>query len=368
MSEFQIATSLAQLGNRTDPQTGAVSAPIYLSTTYAHPQLGKSTGYDYTRTKNPTREILEQGLAQLENGAQAIVTSSGMSAIQLIFNYFTGDNHFLVSQDLYGGSFRFFEELEQQGFASFDYFYDLASLNEKLTDETTAVFLETPTNPLMQEVSIQEVAKLAHKQGSFVIVDNTFLTPLRQKPLDEGADIVVHSGTKFLTGHNDILAGVVVAKDPEVGQRLSWLANTTGPTLSSFDCWLFIRSLKTFKIRFEQQEKNAQILVAFLQKHPSIKKLLYPGKGGMITFYVSEHEKISQFLAKLQLVTFAESLGSTETMITYPTTQTHADIPQKLRESYGLTPNLLRMSVGIEDSQDLITDLSLALQVFEKST
>lgn len=365
MSKFQIATSLAQLGNRTDSQTGAVSAPIYLSTTYAHPHLGASTGYDYTRTKNPTRDTLEQGLAQLENGAQAVVTSSGMSAIQLVFNYFTGYNHFLVSQDLYGGSFRFFEELEQQGFASFDYFYDLASLSEKLTPETTAIFLETPTNPLMQEVSIQEVAEIAHRQGSTVIVDNTFLTPLRQKPLDEGADIVIHSATKFLTGHNDILAGVVIAKNPEVGQRLTWLANTTGPTLSSFDCWLFIRSLKTFKVRFEQQETNAQILVAFLRKHPAIKNVLYPGKGGMITFYVSQDKKISQFLAKLQLITFAERLGSTETMITYPTTQTHADIPQELRESYGLTPDVLRMSVGIEDSQDLIADLKYALQVFE---
>lgn len=365
MRKFQTATSLAQLGNRADPQTGAVSAPIYLSTTYAHPHLGKSTGYDYTRTKNPTRDTLEQGIAQLENGARAIVTSSGMSAIQLVFNYFTAHSHFLVSQDLYGGSFRYFEELEQQGFASFDYFHDLASLSEKLSSETTAIFLETPTNPLMQEVPIQEVAKVAHQQGSTVIVDNTFLTPLRQKPLDEGADIVVHSGTKFLTGHNDILAGVVVAKEHEIGQRLAWLANTTGPTLSSFDCWLFIRSLKTFKIRFEQQEKNAKVLVAFLQQHPSVKEVLYPGSGGMITFYVTQDEKISQFLGELQLITFAESLGSTETMITYPTTQTHADIPQKLRESYGLTSDLLRMSVGIEDSQDLITDLRSALQVFE---
>lgn len=258
-------TYLAQLGNRSDKQTGAVSAPIYLSTTFAHPGLGQSTGYDYTRTKNPTRDILEEGLAVLENGAQAIVTSSGMSAIALVFDLFDNGSRFLVSRDLYGGSYRYFQELEQRGIASFGYFSSLEELTEQLSPEVTAVFLETPTNPLMAETDIRAVADLARQNQALLIVDNTFFTPLIQKPLDEGADLVIHSATKYLTGHNDILAGVVVAKSKELGERLVFLSNTIGSSLSSFDCWLFIRSLKTFPLRFEKQQANAQAIVAALK-------------------------------------------------------------------------------------------------------
>lgn len=362
---YHTATELAQIGNHSDKQTGAVSAPIYLSTTFSHPELGQSTGYDYTRTKNPTRTILEDALAKLEAGSHGIVTSSGMSAIHLVFNYFPAKSEFLVSRDLYGGSYRYFQELERQSAAVFHYFDDLDSLKRQLTERIDAVFLETPTNPLMQEVSIADTAKLAQQKQSLLIVDNTFSTPLRQQPLKEGADIVVHSGTKFLSGHNDILAGVVVAKDSDIGEKLAWLSNTTGPTLSSFDSWLFIRSLKTLKVRFEQQERNAQEIAEALGQFPQVEKVLYPGIGGMISFLVTDASKITHFLTQLQLITFAESLGGVETLITYPTTQTHADIPQELRESYGLTDNLLRLSIGIEDSQDLLTDLTQAFNVFD---
>lgn len=365
MTKFKLATRLAQLGNRTDAQTGAVSAPIYLATTYAHPKLGESTGYDYTRTKNPTRDILEKGLAELENGAGAVVTSSGMSAIQLVFNLFPAGSHFLVSRDLYGGSYRFFEDLAEKKIASFDYFSDLASFKTKISPKTAAVFLETPTNPLMQEVSIAEVAKASQKNQALLIVDNTFLTPLGQQPIKLGADLVIHSGTKFLTGHNDLLAGVVVSATEELAEKLAWLANTTGPTLASFDAWLFIRSLKTFKLRFQEQEKNAKKVAAALEKNSALKELIYPNKGAMISFKVKDSVKIKQFLAKLEIITYAESLGGVESLITYPTTQTHADIPKEIRESYGLTEDLLRLSVGIEDSQDLIDDLEKALKVFE---
>ena len=364
MTNKKLATYLAQLGNRRDFQTGAVSAPIYLSTTFAHPKLGESTGYDYTRTNNPTREILEEGLALLENGARAVATSSGMSAIQLAFNLFPAGNQYLVSRDLYGGSFRYFAELEAQKVAQFHYFTDLASLKTQLNDKIAAVFIETPTNPLMNEIAIREVAELAHSFGAIVIVDNTFLTPLRQKPLDEGADIVVHSGTKYLSGHNDLLAGVVVAKDAQVGERLAWLANTTGPTLAAFDSWLFIRSLKTFELRFNQQEKNALKVVAALKNATGVKEVLYPEKGAMISIRVTDASKISDFLSKLTVFSFAESLGGVESLITYPTTQTHADIPESLRESYGLTPDLLRLSIGLEDADDLILDLETACSVF----
>lgn len=362
---YHTATELAQIGNHSDKQTGAVSAPIYLSTTFSHPELGTSTGYDYTRTKNPTRTILEEALAKLEGGCQGIATSSGMSAIQLVFNYFPAKSEFLVSRDLYGGSYRYFKELERQNSSVFYYFDDFDSLKSQLTEKIDAVFLETPTNPLMQEVSIADTADLTHENQALLIVDNTFLTPLRQQPLKEGADIVVHSGTKFLSGHNDLLAGVVVAKDPVIGEKLAWLSNTTGPTLSSFDSWLFIRSLKTLKVRFEQQERNAQEIAEALKRFPQVEKVLYPGIGGMISFFVTDASKITHFLNQLRLITFAESLGGVETLITYPTTQTHADIPQELRKSYGLTDNLLRLSIGIEDSQDLLADLTQAFRVFK---
>lgn len=357
----ELATILAQLGNRTDQQTGAISALIYLSTTYAHPNFGESTGFDYTRTKNPTRSILEEGLAQLEGGAGAVATSSGMSAIQLAFSLFPTGSRFLVSRVLYGGSYRFFQELEAQGAATFTYFADLDDLERQLTADTVAVFLETPTNPLMHVTDIASAAALAHAQGASLLVDNTFLTPLRQQPLLAGADIVIHSGTKFLSGHNDLLAGVVIAKEPAVYQRLAFLANTTGPCLGSFDSWLFIRSLKTFPLRFEKQEANAKRLVDFLQGHPAVKEVLYPGIGAMISFRLQE-EAVPKLLQRLQLISFAESLGGVETLITYPTTQTHADIPQALRESYGLTPDLLRLSVGIEGINDLVADLIQALR------
>jgi cystathionine gamma-synthase len=354
-------TFLAQLGNRSDQVTGAISAPIYLSTTYAHPELGQSTGFDYTRTKNPTRELLESGLAKLENGAKGVVTSSGMSAITLVFDLFPSGSHFLVSRDLYGGSFRFFEELRARKIAEFTYFNTLEELENQIDPQFAAVFLETPTNPLMTEVSIEAAAICAHRAGALLIVDNTFLTPLRQKPLDQGADIVLHSGTKFLTGHNDILAGVIVTKEEELGERLIYLANTTGPTLSSFDCWLFIRSLKTLPLRFDKQEQNAIEISRFLEKHSAIKEVLYPGAGGMISVRLQDETKVGSFLKQLKLFTFAESLGGIESLITYPTTQTHGDIPKELRESYGLTPDLLRLSIGIEACKDLIDDLEQAL-------
>ena len=239
--------------------------------------------------------------------------------------------------------------------AQFHYFTDFASLKTQLNAQIAAVFIETPTNPLMNEIAIREAAELAHSFGALVLVDNTFLTPLRQKPLDEGADIVVHSGTKYLSGHNDLLAGVVVAKDAQVGERLAWLANTTGPTLAAFDSWVFIRSLKTFELRFNQQEKNALKVVAALKNATGVKEVLYPEKGAMISIRVTDASKISDF---------AESLGGVESLITYPTTQTHADIPESLRESYGLTPDLLRLSIGLEDADDLILDLETACCVF----
>lgn len=354
-------TLLAQIGNRKDKATGAISSPIHLSTTYAHPGLGQSTGYDYTRTKNPTRNTLEEGLAVLEGGAQAVVTSSGMSAVQLVFQLFDLGAKFIVSRDLYGGSFRYFDHLESLGQASFSYFDTEEELADLITDDTAAVFVETPTNPLMREVDIEAIAKISKAHDALLIVDNTLLTPLRQRPLDLGADLVIHSGTKFLTGHNDILAGVVIAKDKEVGEKLFWLSNTTGPTLSPFDCWLFIRSLKTLAVRLDRQEATARRLVEWLESEDRIKSTLYAGQGAMISIRLESEEAVGPFLESLKIFTYAESLGGVESLITYPTTQTHADIPKDLRESYGLTPDLLRLSIGLEDPEDLINDIKAAL-------
>ena len=213
----------------------------------------------------------------------------------------------------------------------------------------------------MQEIDLAAVAQLCQDHQTRLIVDNTFLTPLRQRPLELGADLVIHSGTKYLTGHNDILAGVVVAKDASLGEQLVWLSNTTGPTLSPFDCWLFIRSLKTLSLRLDRQEANAQALAQALSQHPQIKEVLYPGRGAMMSIKIQDANKVDSFLRALKVFTFAESLGGVESFITYPTTQTHADIPQDIRESYGLTADLLRVSVGIEDPQDLIADIIQAL-------
>ncbi|EOH94402.1 PLP-dependent transferase [Enterococcus pallens] len=361
-NNWQSATQLAQIGNNADKQTGAVNTPIYLSTTYAHPELGQSTGFDYTRTANPTRQVLETALAELENGTHGFATSSGMSAIQLVFELFPIGSSFLVSRDLYGGSYRYFNALENKGSYQFEYFDTFEDYQNKINSNYAGIFIETPTNPLMNEVDISLVARLAKEHGCLVIVDNTFLTPIIQKPLDLGADIVIHSATKFLGGHNDLLAGAVITNSTELGEKLAYSLNTNGAVLAPFDCWLLIRGLKTLKLRVNQQEKNAQAVATFLQENSAIQEVFYPGKGSMISFKLKTAQQISTFLSKLQLFTFAESLGSVESLVTYPTTQTHAEIPLELRESYGLTDNLLRLSIGIEDEEDLIEDLRQALE------
>lgn len=358
-----LTTYLAQLGNRRDPRTGAISMPIHMSTTFEHPELGRSTGFDYTRTNNPTRQVLEEGLAVLEGGTHAVATSSGMAAIQLVFGLYPAGSRFLVTRDVYGGSYRYFRHLEDSGQATFGFFDTCEELESVLTDEVTAVFIETPTNPLMKEISIRRVAELASRVGAHTIVDNTFLTPLRQKPLDEGATISLHSATKYLTGHNDLLAGAVITGDEELGERLRWLANTTGPTLSAFDSWLFVRSLKTLAVRLDRQEATAREVAAALAEHPGVSEIFYPGRGAMISFTVRDRSRIGAILTGLTVFTYAESLGGVESLITHPVTQTHADIPVEIREAYGLSDDLLRLSIGLEDPRCLIEDLDRALSL-----
>ncbi|MBC1548334.1 aminotransferase class I/II-fold pyridoxal phosphate-dependent enzyme [Listeria sp. FSL L7-1434] len=363
MAKLKQETIAAQIGNRKCERTGAVNMPVYFSTAYQHADLGVSTGYDYTRTGNPTRDALQEALAELENGTHAFATSSGMSAIQLVFQLFKTGEHIISSQDLYGGTFRYFEQFGAQYQIGFSYWdgAEITDLEKLIRPETKAIFIETPTNPLMQETDIAAVAKWAHGHDLLVIVDNTFYTPVLQQPLTLGADIVIHSATKYLGGHNDVLAGAVIVKEEPLGKFFFEQLNATGTVLSPFDSWLLIRGLKTLVLRVRQHQANAQKIAAFLEEHELVEEVRYPGRGGMISFFIRDAALVSPLLKELELFTFAESLGGVESLITYPTTQTHADIPVELRNSYGLTDKLLRISVGIEASEDLIADLAKAL-------
>ena len=357
----KLDTILAQAGNHHDPQTGALVSPLHFSTTYQHPEFGKSTGYDYTRTKNPTRANLEESLAAIESGKFALATSSGMAAVVLALEIFPVGTKVVASRDLYGGSFRWFDEQEAQGRFSFTYTNNEAEMINAITDDTDLVYIETPTNPLMIEVDIKKIAQLAHAHGAKVIVDNTFYTPIYQRPLELGADLVIHSATKYLAGHNDVLAGAVIVSDQTLYEKLLHNLNTTGATLSPFDSYLVLRGLKTLSIRMERATANAQKIAAALTKNPHIKDVIYTGKGGMISIKVADQSKIPDILNSLKVITFAESLGGVESLITYPATQTHHDIPAEIRASYGLTDDLLRLSIGIEDITDLLFDLEQAL-------
>lgn len=359
----KIDTILAQAGNRKDNVTGAISMPLYFSTAYRHNGLGESTGYDYSRMNQPTRKVLEEVLAQLENGVRAFGLSSGMAAIQLVFTQFKSGDHIIVSDDLYGGSFRFFDLLTEQYGLSFSKWdgQDYGELENLLSQNIRAVWIETPSNPMMKVIDIKKTAQYTHQYQAQLIVDNTFYTPLIQQVLEEGADIAVHSATKYLSGHNDILAGAVICKDSRTAEILERNLITIGSTISPFDSWLLLRSLKTLPIRLAKQQENAQKLVAYFEKSDAIQQVLYPGKGGMISLYVSNQIELDCLLKELEVVSFAESLGGTESLVTVPAVQTHADLSEEQRQQTGITENLLRLSCGLEDSQDLIKDFKQAL-------
>lgn len=358
-----VETKLAQIGNRSDDVTGTVSPPIYLSTAYRHRGIGESTGFDYVRTKNPTRQLVEDAIASLENGARGLAFSSGMAAIQTIMALFKSGDELIVSSDLYGGTYRLFEnEWKKYGLTFYyDDFSDEDCLRSKITPNTKAVFVETPTNPLMQEADIEKIARISKEHGLLVIVDNTFYTPVLQRPLEIGADIVIHSATKYLGGHNDLLAGLVVVKDEQLGEEMFQHQNAIGAVLPPFDSWLLMRGMKTLSLRMRQHQANAQELAAFLEKQEEIKDVLYPGKGGMLSFRLQKEEWVNPFLKALKTICFAESLGGVESFITYPATQTHMDIPEEIRIANGVCNRLLRFSVGIEHAEDLKEDLKQAL-------
>lgn len=362
--------------------TGAISPTICLSATFRHPRFGESTGYDYGRVANPTREALEKTMALLEHGGRCWALSSGMAAVQLVFSLLSAGDHVVLSEDLYGGTVRLAEEVFRGYGITFEYVdvRDLDLVSKHLRPETKLVFIETPSNPMMQIADIQALAALAHEKGALLAVDNTFLSPHFQKPLTLGADIVVHSGTKYLCGHNDVIAGFLVLKDAagKTAERIELFAKSAGPNLSALDSWLMLRSIKTLGVRIERQTENALALARWLGTLPEVTEVLYPGlpehpgyalqkkqargAGGMISFKVRCAEIAKASLGRLQLIAFAESLGGVETLLTYPIAQTHAEMPAALLARTGLDDKLLRLSVGIEDVEDLKADLQQALQ------
>ena len=353
---------------------GAVSFPIYQTATYAHPAVGQSTGFDYSRLQNPTRAQVEKVVAQLEGGIDAFALNSGMAAISLLFEIFKPGDHLVVDSDLYGGSIRLFDHVTAKNGVEFTRANcskdDVESL---IKPNTKAVYIETPTNPMMNVTDIEALAEITRRHGILLIVDNTFLSPYFQNPLKLGADVVIHSGTKYLAGHNDTLAGFIVTNRTDIQEKLRFLIKTTGAGLAPFDCWLVLRGIKTLAVRMEAAQKNAVKIVEWLQNQKTVTKVIYPGLkghpgyeimkkqsrgfGAMVTFNVTDEELAKKILGSVHLIQYAESLGGVETLITYPTTQTHADVPEELRLKNGITPSTLRLSVGIENVDDLIADL-----------
>ena len=363
-----IETKLVQLGNLSDPTTGAVSPPIHLSTAYKHAGIGESTGFDYTRTKNPTRALLEAGIADLEAGDMGFACSSGMAAIQLVLSIFKPGDEIVVPDDLYGGTYRLFNFFQETYNIKpvYSKFESVEQVEALINENTRALFIETPTNPLMQEFDLQIYAELAHKHGALLIVDNTFYTPYFQRPIELGADIVLHSATKYIGGHNDVLAGLVVAKGEKLAERIGFIHNGSGMVLGAMDSWLLIRGLKTMHLRLKQHDANAKAIAAYLEEEALVTDVLYTGKGGMLSFRLQKPEWIDPFLRNLKLITFAESLGGVESFITYPATQTHADMPYEERVERGVCDRLLRFSVGIEEAEDLIADLRQVFDILRK--
>jgi len=362
---YNVETKLAQIGNRSENVTGTVNPPVYFSTAYRHAGIGQSTGYDYTRTGNPTRELLENAICDLEGGDRGFACSSGMAAIQTILSLFKSGDELIVSKDLYGGTYRLLEQgFKKWGLKStYINTSNVDVLRSSITSDTKAIFLETPTNPLMEQTDISEVAVLAKEHNILLIVDNTFYTPIIQQPILLGADIVIHSATKYLGGHNDVLAGLIVAKGEEICNELALHHNSAGAVLSPFDSWLLMRGMKTLALRMEKHEENAKQLCTFLESNSAVVDVLYPGRGGMISFRIQDESWVNPFLQSLTLISFAESLGGVESFITYPATQTHADIPEEIRIETGVCNRLLRFSVGIENINDLIKDLDKAFSI-----
>jgi len=376
---MRIESKLAQIGSISEPVTGAVSFPVYHATAFRHPKLGQSTGFDYSRTKSPTRSVLEEAVAELEGGDAAFAMSSGMAALQTVFALFSQGDHLIVSLDLYGGTYRLLEKIMSRFGVSASYVdtNDIEALQSAYhPGSTKAVLIETPTNPLMMVTDIAAVSAWAKKHDLLTIVDNTLLTPFLQRPIELGADIVVHSATKYLGGHNDVLAGLIVTKGKELSEQMFMLYNAIGAVLGPQDSWLLMRGMKTLALRMERHEANAKRITEWMLTLDIVTDVYYPalpshpghsiqnkqsrGNTGIFSFKVRDARLVEPILRHLKLIAFAESLGGVESLLTYPAVQTHADIPKEIRDAVGVDDRLLRFSVGIEHADDLIADLAQA--------
>lgn len=373
------STDAIHAGQFPDPTTNAVIPPINLSTTYYQEEIGKHKGYVYTRTGNPTRDILQKNVAVLEKGKYALAFSSGLAAIFSLSTILKAGDHAVISNDVYGGTFRLFDNfLRSYNIqAAFTDTTQIENIEKAIQSNTKLIHIESPTNPLLAISDIKEISKLCKSKNLLLSVDNTFMTPYFQNPLLLGADIVIHSTTKYLGGHSDLLGGILVFNSDELYERYKFIQNTVGAVLSPFDCWLLLRSIKTLALRMERHNHNAIKIAKFLENHPKVKKVFYPGLkshpqhkiakkqmrgfGGMVSFEVEDFKSAVSILKKFKIFTLAESLGGVESLVCHPATMTHASIPEEIREKNGLTEGLIRLSVGIEDVEDLLDDLNQAL-------
>ncbi|GAA0466566.1 bifunctional cystathionine gamma-lyase/homocysteine desulfhydrase [Alkalibacillus silvisoli] len=372
-------TQLIHGGVFGDQETGAVSTPIYQVSTYQQEAPGKHTGYEYSRTGNPTRHALEELIKDIEGGSRGFAFGSGMAAITSTMMLFNSGDHVVLTDDVYGGTYRVMTNvMNRLGIDStFVDTSDLSEIEAAVQDNTKAIFIETPTNPLLKVTDLEAVSDFAKANNLLTIVDNTFTTPYFQNPIKHGADIVLHSATKYLGGHSDVVAGLVVVNDEQLGEDLHFILNSSGAILGPHDSWLLMRGIKTLGIRMEEHEVNTKAVIDFLKEHPTVQKIYYPGLedhpgydtakkqctgfGAMLSFDVGSEEKANEVLSKIRYFTLAESLGAVESLISVPAKMTHASIPRERRQELGITDGLIRVSVGIEDIEDLLEDLKHAL-------
>jgi len=374
------STECIHAGQEPEPVTGAVIYPIFATSTYVQPRLGEHKGFEYARTKNPTRSVLEANLAALERGKYGHCFASGMAAIDTVFRLLQSGDHVIAAENMYGGSYRLFSRVLEKFGLQFSYVdtSNVDAIRRAMRANTKILFLETPTNPMMTLTDISACSELAHGKGALVVVDNTFCSPYLQRPIELGADIVVHSTTKFLNGHSDSVGGVVVSNTDELAEKIGFLQNAVGAILSPFDSWLILRGVKTLAVRMKRHEENGVAMASYLSNHAKVKRVYYPGLphhpqhalarrqmngfGSMISFELGSKERAAAFLNRVRLCSLAESLGGVETLISHPETMTHASVPLEQRKRLGITPGLVRISVGIEDIEDLIADLENAFE------
>lgn len=375
---MHIQTKLIHGDISEDPTTGAVSVPIYQTSTYRQDGVGQPKQYEYSRSGNPTRFALEELIADLEGGVRGFAFSSGLSGIHAVFSLFQAGDHILLGDDVYGGTFRLFDKVLTKNGLEYTIIdtSNLDKIEQSIKPNTKALYLETPSNPLLKITDLEKSATLAHQHGLIVIADNTFATPYFQRPLDLGSDIVVHSGTKYLGGHSDVVAGLVTSNHKDLADQIGFYQNAIGAVLGPQDSWLLQRGIKTLSVRMEEHQKNAFVVADFLFSHPAVEKVYYPGLpdhelhgvakqqmsgfSGMISFTLKNEESAIPFVESLQLFTLAESLGGVESLVEIPSVMTHASIPKEKREEAGIKDGLIRLSVGIEYGQDLINDLAQA--------